>query len=166
MHEVQLDRPAAEDAQHLVRVHRARDELLADGHVAAVADQEPGPHRDLVRHLFRAVVRDDQDLPGLLGLLDLDPALVLADGRHALGDTGLEELLDTRQAVGDVLARHTTGVERPHGQLGARLTDRLRRDDAHRLADVDPLAGGQRAPVALGADPDLGLTDEHAVRAQ
>ena len=165
VHEVQLDRPAAEDAQHLVRVDRARDELLADGHVAAVADQKPGAHRDLVRRLFRAVVGHHDDLPGLLGLLDLDPALVLADGRHALRDTGLEELLDTRQAVGDVLARHTTGVEGPHGELGAGLADRLGGDDADGLADVHPLAGGERAAVALAADADLGLADQHAVRA-
>src|ERR1700745_3866889 len=165
MHEVQLDRPAAEDAQHLVRVDRARDELLADGHVAAVADQKPGTHRDLVRRLFRAVVGHHDDLPGLLGLLDLDPALVLTDGRHALRDTGLEELLDTRQAVGDVLARHTTGVEGPHGELGAGLGARLSGDDADGLADVPPLARGERAAVALAADADLGLADHHAVRA-
>src|SRR6202043_3534447 len=153
------------DAQHLVRVDRARDELLPDGHVAAVADQQPGAHRDRVGDFFRAVVRHDDDLPGLLGLLDLDPALVLADGRHALRDTGLEELLDARQAVGDVLARHTAGVEGPHGELGARLADRLGRDDADGLADVHPLAGGQRAAVALAADADLGLADQHAGRA-
>src|SRR5262249_31966454 len=84
-------------------------------------------------------------------------------GAMPFGEARLEQFLDSRQAVGDVLACHTTGVERPHGQLGAGLTDRLRRDDTNRLADVDPLAGGQRPPVALGADAHLGLTDQHAV---
>src|SRR6202035_2721100 len=36
--------------------------------------------------------------------------------------------------------------------------------DADGLADVHPLAGGQRAAVALGADADLGLADHHAGR--
>jgi hypothetical protein len=45
--------------------------------------------------------------------------------------------------VGDVLARHASGVERPHGQLGARLADGLRGDDADCLTDVHPLTGGQ-----------------------
>ena len=39
-------------------------------------------------------------------------------------------------------------VERPHRQLGARLADRLRGDDADRLADLDHLAGGEVAAVA------------------
>src|ERR1700683_2713194 len=111
---------------------------------AAAGDQQPGPHRPLVGRLLRAVVRHHDDLAGLLGLLDLDPALVLADGGQALGDAGLEQLLDTRQAVGDVLARHATGVEGPHGELGARLADRLGGDDADGLADVHPPAGRPR----------------------
>jgi hypothetical protein len=61
-------------------------------------------------------------------------------------------------------ARHTTGVEGTHRQLGAGLADGLRGDDADRLAHVHPLAGGKRAAVALGADADLGLADQHVVR--
>jgi len=37
------------------------------------------------------------------------------------------------KAVGDVLTHHPTGVEGPHGQLGARLTDGLGGDDPHRF---------------------------------
>jgi hypothetical protein len=36
----------------------------------------------------------------------------------------------------------TTDVEGAHGQLRAWLTDRLRSDDAHRLADVDQACHG------------------------
>src|SRR5262249_62085406 len=113
--------------------------------------------------LFGTVVGDDDDLPGLLRLLDLDPALDLADRGHALGDTGLEQLLDTRQAVRDVGTGHTTGVEGTHGQLGTGLADGLRGDDADRLAHVNPLARVDRAAVALGADTDLRLADQDVV---
>ena len=42
-------------------------------HVVAVGDQQPGPHRHRDGDLLAAVVGDDDDLAGLLGLLDLDP---------------------------------------------------------------------------------------------
>ena len=42
-------------------------------------------------------------------------------------------------------------VERAHGELGARLADRLRGDDADRLAHVDRRAAGKIAPVAHAA---------------
>ena len=46
-------------------------------------------------------------------------------------------------------------MERPHRQLGAGLTDRLGRDDADGLADVDELARRQRPAVALAQVPVL-----------
>ena len=64
----------------------------------------------------------------------------LGDLRLALGLAGLEQLDHARQAVRDVLAGDAAGVERPHGELRARLADRLRGDDADRLADVDHAA--------------------------
>ncbi len=42
-------------------------------------------------------------------------------------------------------------MEGTHGQLGARLTDRLGRHDTHGLADVHELSGRQRPAVALCA---------------
>ncbi|KAG1197274.1 hypothetical protein G6F35_012839 [Rhizopus arrhizus] len=50
--------------------------------------------------------------------------------------------------------RRTTDVERTHGQLGTRLTDRLRGDDADRFTDVDQVAAGQIAAVAATADTE------------
>ena len=95
----------------------------------------------------------------------------MADLGLALGDAGLEQLLDARQAGGDVHARgDAAGVERPHGQLRARLADRLGGDDADRLTRADHLAGGEVAAVARPADAVTGLAgerraDEHLVDA-
>ncbi len=51
-------------------------------------------------------------------------------------------------------------MEGAHGQLGARLPDRLRGDDTHRLADLDQLAGRQVAAVAGTADALARLAHE------
>src|SRR6185312_3585627 len=61
----------------------------------------------------------------------------------------------------DVVTGHTTGVEGTHRQLRTRLTDGLRGDDTHGLADVDRLAGRQRAAVAGAADAQLRLAGQH-----
>src|SRR5690606_2225646 len=75
---------------------------------------------------------------------------------------GLEQLLDTRQTGGDVLTGDATLVERTHGQLRTRLTDRLGGDDTDGLADVHQLAGGHRAAVAHRAHAHGRLTGQHA----
>ena len=78
-----------------------------------------------------------------------------AIGRRTLGGTGLEQLRHAGQTLRDVVGRcRTTGVEGTHRQLGAGLTDRLGRDDADGLADVDELAGGERTAVALRTHTD------------
>src|SRR5690606_21325738 len=55
---------------------------------------------------------------------------------------------------------HATDVERAHRELRARPADRLRGDDAHRLADVDEVAAGQIAPVAPRTDAAQRLAGE------
>src|SRR6188508_437835 len=94
----------------------------------------------------------------------------MADLGLALGHAGLEQLFDTRQAGGDVQAGDAAGVERPHGQLRAWLTDRLGGDDADRFTGPDHLAGGEVAAVARPADAVASLAgewraDEHFVDA-
>src|SRR5699024_9828824 len=62
----------------------------------------------------------------------------------------------------DVIRRgHTAGVEGAHRQLRTGLADGLGGDDAHSLADVDPVAGGHGAAVAGGAGPHWCFTGEH-----
>src|ERR1700740_140061 len=92
--QVQLHLARAEDAEHLVRVDRTGNQLLADLDVVAVAHQRPGPDGHLVGDLVRAVVWRDDDPPRLVLLVDPDAALHLADRRQALGNPGLEQLLD------------------------------------------------------------------------
>ena len=90
-----------------------------------------------------------------------DHAADLGDLRQALRLARLEQLHDARQAVRDVRAGDAAGVERPHGQLRAGLADRLRGDDAHRVADLGELAGGHRAAVARLAHAGGRLALEH-----
>jgi hypothetical protein len=44
-------------------------------------------------------------------------------------------------------------VEGTHGELGTRLADGLRGDDAHRLAGIHQIAASQVAAIAFGAQP-------------
>ena len=91
---------------------------------------------------------------------------VLDDGVLALGldhDLAVEVRLDER-LLGDL--RRAADVERAHGELGARLADRLRRDHADRLAHVDRRAAGQIAPVARAAHAVGVLAGEHRADAQ
>jgi hypothetical protein len=57
--------------------------------------------------------------------------------------------------------RRTADVEGAQRELRARLADRLRGQDADRLADVDHLHGRQVAAVALLADAALRLARQH-----
>ena len=102
-----------------------------------------------------AVVGRQDDLLGTIGLFDRDATVGLGDRRRTLGGTGLEELLHAGQTLRDVVGRgRTTGVEGAHRELRSGLTDRLGRDDADGLADVDELSGRERTAVALRADAD------------
>src|SRR5690606_27848354 len=171
--QVQLGFPRTHHAQHLVRVDRTFQQLLADVDVVAVLQLAFGAvhvdHREalalrqlVVDDLVAAVVRDDGDLPVPVVVLQADAARSIGDRGLALRDAGLEQLLHTRQTGGDVVTGHTTLVERAHRQLRTGLTDRLRGDDADGLADVHQLAGGHRAAVADRAHPGAGLAGEHA----
>src|SRR5262249_8039964 len=57
--------------------------------------------------------------------------------------------------------RDTARMERAHRQLRARLADGLRGDDADRFAQLDARAGGEIAPVTIGANAMLAFAREH-----
>src|SRR3954467_15970965 len=97
----------------------------------------------------------DRRLGATLRVLDLDLAADLRERGGTLRVARLEDLDDTRQTVRDVRAGDTAGVERPHRQLRARLADRLRGDDADRVADLGDLARGEERAVARAAHAKL-----------
>ena len=98
---------------------------------AALVDDDD---RDVARHRHQIAVRVARDV-------------AVADPHHAL-----EVRLDER-LVGEL--RRAADVEGAHGELRARLADRLRGDDADRLAHVDRRAAREIAPVAGAADAVL-----------
>src|SRR5690606_2047581 len=88
-----------------------------------------------------------------------EPALGVADHAAVLDpDRALEGRLDVALLVD---LRRPADVEGAHGELRTWLADRLRRDDADRLAHIDPGTAGKIAPVAGGADAVLRFAGEH-----
>ena len=75
-----------------------------------------------------------------------------AERPRALRVAGLEDLDDARETVRDVRAGDAARVERAHRELRSRLADRLRGDDADRVADLGHAPGREERAVAEPAD--------------
>ena len=143
-----------EDRPHVgIPLRQARAAL----DLVAVVDVQARAVDDLLgRQLLARLVDDDDRHVAAHG--DQPALAVLADAAvldlHRAVEVGLDERLVDR-------LRDAAHVERAHGELRARLADRLRGDDAHRLADVDGRAAGQIAAVALAAHAVGGLAGQH-----
>ena len=116
------------------------DVALVDVHARAVLDT--------VRRTLGAVGIDDRN-HHVADHRDQVTFAVAGDRLVPDDDLAFEVRLDERLLVD---LRRTADVEGAHGQLRAGLADRLRRDDADRLAVVDRRAAGEIAAVALAAD--------------
>ena len=124
-----------------------------------LVDQQVGAGGDLVFLDLAALGVQQQDfaVAGEHHLL----ALVVADDLHAgeLHDAGL---LGADFAFLDGAGRRAADVERPHGQLGARLADALGADDAHGHALLHQRTGREVHAVAQGADAQRGVAGHRA----
>ena len=132
-------------------------DALAALDVVALVDLEPRAVLEAVHRPLGPVLADDhhRDVAAHDDQLALGVARDVAVAHpHRAFEVRLDEGL-----VGDL--RRAADVEGAHRELRARLADRLRRDDADRLAHVDRRAAGEIAPVAGGADAVLRLADEH-----
>src|SRR5581483_7408372 len=140
--EVQLGLGRALQREQVGRVLRALVDRIPGLDQAAVRDQQARAPRQLELDRIGELTvladlgRRDRDLGATLGGLDLDLSRDARQQGGALRVPRLEDLDDSREAVRDVRAGDTAGVERPHRQLRARLADRLRGDDADRVADL------------------------------
>ena len=141
-----------------MRVHGALGELLAHRDLATIRNTwqhlGAGAHHVLAEVALLVV---DRERLLLLVARDLQRAGDLGEHGEALRLARLEQLLNARQTVRDVLASHAAGVERAHGELGARLADGLGGDDAHRRADVHRTARGEIPAIALLAHAVVGV---------
>ena len=88
----------------------------------------------------------------LVALAVLDQSFVLE--LHLAADGGFDVRL-LRATLGSA-----ADVERPHGQLGSWLADRLGRDDTDSLADIHRGAAGKVTSVTLAADTGLRLAEK------
>src|SRR6185295_19507866 len=155
---IRLVEEARDRGDHVLAAVDAGDRLAERDRIAG-RREELRLLGDVQRRVV-ALPAGDLDLRPGVGTNDRDQAVDVADLGLALGNAGLEQLLDTGQAGRDVEARHTAGVEGPHRQLRARLADGLGGDDAHRLAHADRLAGGEVAAVAPAAHAVARLAGE------
>ena len=158
--QVLLSTADTENAQNFLRIRRTVRELLSDFDVITIGDQQTQTLADRVFERLRTVIWRHYELACLVRIVDRDATGRLGDRRLALGLACFEELHDARQTVRDVVAGHTTGVEGTHRELRSGFTDRLCGDRANGFANVDELAGGQRAAVALGARAGVRFTRE------
>ena len=86
---------------------------------------------------------------------DFDLTVCKSDEAHLADVLGIEARL-----LGDSRCR-TTDVEGTHRELGSRLADGLRRDDAGGFAQFDEASGSQVAAVAHHADAALRFAGQH-----
>ena len=121
-------------------VHLQARAVLHAMHRAIGAVRPDDDDGDVARHHHELAVRIAREV-------------TVADLHHAV-EVRLDEAL-----VRDL--RRAADVERAHGELRARLADRLRRDHADRFAHVHRRAAREIAPVALAADAVLGLAGQH-----
>src|SRR4029453_18031207 len=132
-------------------------EQLAHGHLALVLDLDAGARHHRVPLLLPAALVHHHDFA--VAVEHHDVAVAIHHGADVV-------VLDDARVLGVVLggldhaAGRTADVEGPHGDGGARPTDGLGGDDAHRLPEFREAARAQVAPVAHDADPPLRLAGE------
>src|ERR1022692_409888 len=154
---LELHRPAnfGQDGES-VRVPLDQDIAQAD--LLTVFHLHLGAVNHGIALFFAALVVQDGD--GAVAIHHHQVAFLGAHGHqvdeaHAAVGFGIEARL-----LANARSR-TADVEGTHGELGPRLADGLRRDDARGLAQLDQPAGSQVAPVTHHAHATFGLAGEH-----
>ena len=140
------------DLQDIMRVDRTFGQNVAGLQHCPVADLDAGTIRNQIGlgNTFLLICNDN--LTFLLGILDGCDTFDLRDDRKSFRFSRLEKLLDTGKTLCDISAGNTTGMERTHGQLCTRLTDRLCGNDSDRFTNLYRFSGRHVRTVASCAD--------------
>ena len=144
---------ALDFGQHRAGVGIPLGDALAALHLVAVVDEQARTVGQAVRRALLAGLVEDQHRH----VAAHHHVLAVRVAHHvAVADLDLAFIRGFEERAVDHL-RRAAHVEGAHGELGARLADRLRRDDADGFALVDRGAARQVATVADRADagPDL-----------
>src|SRR5262245_453367 len=161
------NRHALEDVLILDPTRELREDRVGD----RIPLDQHGPRLDLLvrLHLDLGAVDDRRALAlaaAIVGHADLAVTVRRHQVAVAVHDGPEVVVFHDPGALGLVLrglddaARGAADVEGPHRELGARLADRLRGDDAHRLAELGQPSGAEVAPVAHDADAALGVAGQ------
>ena len=139
-----------------VRIPGSQHLASLQGHT--VLHHQRGAVRHLVTFALAAVVVLNHHFAGTgdhhqFTLVGLDVAHLRREARHTVG-------LGFHLAGSSGSRRGATDVEGPHGQLGARLTNRLGSNHAHGFAGIHQLAATQITAVALGAQTIAGFAGQ------
>ena len=129
-----------------IRIPLDEDLCLLD--LLAVLHLEPRAVHDRVALAVAPLRVLDHERPAAVH--DDETAVLRLDDLHALEPHRARVPRFERRLLADA-RRGAADVERPHRELRARLADRLRRDDADRLAELDHLPGRQVSAVAACA---------------
>ena len=164
-----LRRAQTLDLQDIVWVYTTFCQLIAGFKHLSVLNLDPGAVWDQVRLGFSCLIVGHNNLTLLLRIAQNRRSRKFRNDRKTLRLSGLKQLLDTGKTLCDIVTGHASGMEGTHGKLCSRFSDRLRRNDADSLTDLDRFSGRHVGAVALGANTVLALagqdrTDLHALQ--
>src|SRR5262249_54238423 len=152
------------------RVGVPLNQFLSDAHGIPVLDLDFRSIDDRILFAFTPTIVDNRNFRIAI---HHDPFAVFVPHRDA-GVMNVSVLLGIKthefNAAGvlalqhgllNAFARRTADVEGPHRELCTGFADRLRSDDAYRLAFLDQTAPRQIAPITGAADAARGLACQH-----
>ncbi|MNZ63758.1 hypothetical protein D3C78_819120 [compost metagenome] len=134
------------DAKHILRVNRAVSQFIAGFNLLPFCYANTRSIGNCIYLGFRFSL--NLDFTTVLRLTDfLDNTVKLGNNRLTFRITRLEQLLDTRQTLRNIITGNTAGMERTHSKLSSWLTDRLCRNNTDCFTDLNMFACCQIASV-------------------
>src|SRR5208337_57227 len=144
--------PASDFSQDRSRVRVPLDQTLGGIHLLPVFHKYPGPIDKTVFFLFAACLIDN----GEHGVpVEHYQNVFFVFDRAYVNELYKPGVLRSQRCLFNDLCSSSSDMEGPHGELCAGLSDRLGRDNAYRLTDLNLAAPRKVSSVAFAAYADL-----------